>query len=146
MSFAEVIVRLAAALVGWMAVYAYVLWLATLPMVSCTTDGNTLWAVLLGFGCMAAPLAWLLKLTQPLGEAHSMLKHAVWPLVVLTPFALVPVWSAWTGSTLGEAPLCPSTAVDPWHAWWAPVQTVLLVCVGWQLFRTVRPTAAEVAV
>jgi len=137
--------RLSAALVGWMCLYAYVIWLATVQMVSCTTDGNTLWAVLLGLGCLTAPLAWLLDLTRPLAEVHALLRHAAWPLFALTPLALIPIYSAWTGSTFGGEPLCPSTAVDTWHAWWAPMQTALLVCVGWPVIRTLRPTSPGTA-
>lgn len=140
MSFAEVMVRLAAALVGWMCVYAYVIWLAALRVVSCSTDGNTLWAVLLGFGAFTAPLAGLLNLTRPLWDVHALLKHLVWPLLLLTPLALIPVYSAWTHSTLAGGALCTTTAVDAWHAWWAPMQTALLGGIGWLVWRAIRPS------
>lgn len=140
MSFAEVMGRLAAALVGWMCVYAYVIWLATLRIVSCSTDGNTLWAVLLGFGCFTAPLAGLLNLTRPLREVHALLRHFVWPLLILTILAVIPVYTAWINSTLAAGALCSSTNVDAWHAWWAPMQTALLGCIGWLVYRAIRPT------
>ena len=139
MSFAEVMGRLAAALVGWMCVYAYVIWLATLRIVSCTTDGNTLWAVLLGFGCFTAPLAALLNLTRPLSEVHALLRHFVWPLLLLTILAVIPVYTAWINSTLGGGALCLSTTFDAWHAWWAPMQTALLGCIGALVYRAIRP-------
>ena len=139
MSFAEVMGRLAAALVGWMCVYAYVIWLATLRIISCTTEGNTLWAVLLGFGFFTAPLAGLLNLTRPLGEVHALLRHFVWPLLILTTLAVIPVVTAWINSTLAGGALCTSTTVDTWHIWWAPTQTVLLVCIGWLVYRAIRP-------
>lgn len=146
MSFAEVMARLAAALVGWMCVYAYVVWLATLRIVTCTTDGSTLWAVLLGFGCFTIPLAWLLNLTRPLEEVHALLRHLVWPLLVLAPLALLPVYSAWIGATLAGDSLCASATVDRWHAWWAPIQTALLTGIGWLVFRAIRPSATGATV
>jgi hypothetical protein len=133
MSFAEV-----------MGVYAYVIWLATLRIVSCTTDGNTLWAVLLGFGCFTAPLAGLLNLSRPLHDVHAMLRHFVWPLLLLTMLAVIPVYTAWINSTLAGGALCLGTTFDAWHAWWAPIQTALLGCIAWLVYRAVRPTTIVV--
>ena len=138
MSFAEILARLLTALVGWLCLYAYMIWLATVRVVSCATDGNTLWAVLLGFGCFAAPLAWLLNLTRPLHDVHAILRHFAWPLLLLLPLAVPPVYTAWIGSTLADAPLCIDTVAEAWHAWWAPLQTALLIFMGWSVFRAVH--------
>ncbi len=57
MRFAEVFLRLGSALVAWMMMYAYFLWLAAVYVVACGADGDEMHRLLLGL----APFVWLLR-------------------------------------------------------------------------------------
>ncbi|MEZ5597605.1 MAG: hypothetical protein R3E84_14665 [Pseudomonadales bacterium] len=138
MSIAEALLRLGAALVAWLCLYAWVLWLATLRVISCAADGDHLWAVLFGFASAMLPLAGLTRATRPLDDIHSLLGWFRWPLLILALLAIPPLLSAWLGSTLDSQPVCPSAAPAAWHFWWAPAQTVVMLGVAVILWRSWR--------
>ncbi len=142
MSLAEVLARLGSTCVTWLCLYAWLIWMATLRVASCTTSGDELWALIMGFGLLVGAMSPMLGLTRVMPEVHSMVRNFAWPLVLLVPLALMPLWTAWTGTTMGGDPLCPVAASATWHTWWAPLQTLLLLMCGYQVWRCIHKVAA----
>lgn len=138
MSLAELLARLGTTTVAWLCIYAWLIWTATLRVATCNTSGDDLWTLVLVFGGFASALSTLLGLTRSLPEVHAMMRNFAWPLVLLLPLALMPVWTAWAGSTFAAAPLCPVAPAAVWHPWWAPLQTLLLAFAGYHIWRNFR--------
>jgi len=138
MSFAEVFGRLGMAIVTWLCIYAWLVWTAVLRVAECETSGDDLWAVVAGFGVLVALLSPALAMTRALPDVHVVIRNLAWPLVLLVPLAVMPLWSAWSHTTMHEQPLCQAAPGAPWHFWWAPLQSVLLAVTGWQVWRSTR--------
>lgn len=139
MSLAEALGRLGCAVVTWLCIYAWLIWTATLRVADCRPGGDDLWALSLGFGVLTTLLSPAIGLTRPLDELHQVIRRFGWPLVLLVPLALLPIGSAWRTSTFGGAPLCAFVGESPWHAWWAPLQTLLLALAALSICRQIRP-------
>lgn len=92
MSLAELLARLGTTIVAWLCIYAWLIWTATLRVATCNASGDDLWTLVLGFGVFTSALSLLLGLTRPLPEVHAMTRKFAWPLVLLLPLALAPVW------------------------------------------------------
>jgi hypothetical protein len=138
MSFAEVFGRLGMAMVTWLCIYAWLVWSAVLHVAECATSGDDLWALVFGFGVLVSMLSPALGLTRPLPEVHPLIMSLAWPLALLVPLAVLPLWDAWSGATLQGESLCSAAPVASWHLWWAPAQTILLSITGWQVWLSCR--------
>lgn len=140
MSLAEVLGRLGSAVVAWLCIYAWLIWTATLRVAECKTSGDDLWALCLGFGVLATLVSPAINLTRQLSEVHQVIRQFVWPLVLLAPLALMPLGSAWLGSTFNDAPLCTFAPAGNWHGWWAPLQSLLMLLASISVWKLVRTT------
>ena len=129
MSFAEVLLRLGTALVAWMVVYAYLLWLAALRVSGCDADGDALWRLLLGFAPVAAALSPLVGATRPLADVHRILRWASAPLLLLVPLAAVAIWPTWQRATVAGLDVCAAAPADAWQVWWAPAQLLAVLVI-----------------
>ena len=93
MRLSEVFLRLASALVAWMVIYAYVIWLAALHAIGCGPDGDEIFRLLLGM----APLA--------LGGGMMLPRHTIVSGNTLHPaLARAPAY--------GLFAICPSKCLD----------------------------------
>ncbi len=133
MNFAELLLRLGCALVGWLVVFTHFLWLATTRSVTCGSDGDELWRLLLGFAPIAIGFALLLPLSRRIKTVHGYLRYGAVPVLLFTPLALAGIWKTFAEVNLGGAGIC-ADLPSAWHAWWAPLQMVavaiLLLCVA----------------
>ena len=126
MSFAEVFLRLGVSLVGWMVLYAYLLWLAAARVAGCAADGGEMYAVLLGLALLAAPSGFAVRATRPFAEVHALLRWLAVPLALLAPLALATVWQVF-GRVHGEGTaLCSALAPPAWQQAWVAVQLAAL--------------------
>ncbi len=132
------LLRLGCSMVAWLVVYTHLLWLATLRVINCSSDGDAMWRLLLGFAPVALGFATLLQLSRRLPAVHEILRWAAAPLVLLIPLAIAAILPTLTTSTLGAEAIC-SEPMQPWHRWWAPLQlfTIGLLCV--LAYRAWRP-------
>lgn len=124
MRFSEVILRIGTALVAWMVVFAYFLWLAVAGRVGCDAEGESLFALLLGAAPFAVLFAFLTRVSRPLKDVHGMLRWLGVGPALLSPFAVITfvfVWRAVHGR--GES-LCSAGSPPDWQAYWLPVQVV----------------------
>jgi len=135
MRFAEVFLRLGTSLVAWMMLFAHFLWLAALYVMDCGPDGDEMYRVLLGLAPFSCCFAYLLRVTRPFVEIHSMLRWLGVPLLLLLPFALRSVWQVIRSVNLNSVAMCADTEPTTWQLLWAPVQVLTLVCVSYMLFR-----------
>ena len=141
MRFAEVFLRMGSALVAWMVLYAYVLWLAALYKIGCGPDGDELHRLLLGMAVIAIGASLLIKVTQAFSEVHKMLRWLGIPLLLLIPFALRSVWSILQTVNLGSSVICSNEISTTWQLLWAPFQALTLVIVVFMLFSVWRSVA-----
>lgn len=126
MTFAEVFLRLGVSLVGWMMLYAYLLWLAAARVVGCGADGGEMYAVLLGLALLAAPSAFAVRATRPFAEVHGLLRWLSLPLALLAPLALATVWLVFSRVHAEGAALCAAQSPPVWQQAWVAVQLAAL--------------------
>ena len=135
MRLSEVFLRLASALVGWMMLYAYFVWLAALRNIGCGPDGDEMYKLLLGIVPFVICGGFALRLVRPLPEIHGMLRWLALPIGLLYPFALAHIWSVWRQVNRGFASLCGAQEAESWQLMWAPIQVLTLAFIGWALAR-----------
>ena len=138
MNIAEVLLRLGCALVAWIVIITHVVWLGTLRAVGCGPDGDQLWRLLLGFAAVTIGFSFLLDATRRISAVHDILRWGVVPVGFFALFAVLPVLTALTNTTLGGAPICGGAPVPAWHVWWAPVQVLTLSAVAFGCWRAFR--------
>ncbi|MGI9271993.1 MAG: hypothetical protein ACR2QT_09470 [Woeseiaceae bacterium] len=138
MRFAEVFLRLGSALVAWMMMYAYFLWLAAVYVVACGPDGDEMHRLLLGFAPFVCGFAFALQVTRPFAEVHSMLRWLGVPLLLLLPFALRSIWAIFQTVHIGTSAICTDGDPPTWQLLWAPLQVLTLLVVTFVLVRVWR--------
>jgi len=143
MRFAEVFLRLGSALVGWMLLYAYFLWLATLYVLDCGPDGDEMHRLLLGLVPFVWGFAFTLQVTRPFAEIHSMLRWLGAPLFLLLPFALRSVWNVFQTVNLDAVAICTDQKPPTWQFLWAPLQMITLLLVIYMIVRVWRSVAQD---
>ncbi len=132
------LLRLGTALVAWMVVYTHLIWLATLRIIDCGSDGDELWRLLLGFAPIAVGMSLLLTNTRALPTIHVIVRWFALPLLLFVPLAAIPVWNAFTLTTLGGESICRVIPAPWWHGLWAPVQALTLMWIVWATWRAWR--------
>ena len=138
MSLIEMLLRLGCALVGWMVVYTYCLWLAVLRVTGCGPDGDEFWRLLLGFAPFAAGFSLLLGASRRTPELHRILRWGFVPLVLLIPLGLMPLWSTFAAVNLGGEGICSASPDGRWQLWWSPLQLTTLALIVLFAFRAWR--------
>ncbi|MGI9326039.1 MAG: hypothetical protein ACR2PZ_12520 [Pseudomonadales bacterium] len=137
MSLAEMLLRLGCTMVAWLMIYTHLLWLATLRVVSCNSDGDAMWRLLLGFAPIALGSSFLLTLSRRLPAVHETLRWAATPLVLLLPLALLAIWPTFISSTMANQPICDGP-IQPWHSWWSPIQFASVCVLSFMAYRAWR--------
>lgn len=145
MRFAEVFLRLGAALVGWMVIYAHFLWLAVLFRLGCGPDGDEMHGLLLGLAPVTIGLAFALQATRPFNEIHRMLRWLAVPLVLLLPFIGQSVWQAVEATIVNESAFCANVPPSIWQTAWAPAQIITVTLVLYLAYRVWRNAASDLA-
>jgi hypothetical protein len=138
MSFAEIFLRLGSALVAWMVLYSYYLWVAILRQAGCGADGDELYRLLLGMAPLTVGISILLRVTRPLADVHRALRWLSVPMLFLIPAAILSIWSVMARVTFGGEGICAPAAPSAWQTWWAPVQVVTVLISSWMLIRLWR--------
>lgn len=135
MRFAEVFLRLGSAMVGWMLLYAYFLWLAALHVVACGPDGDEMHRLLLGMAPLACGGMLMVRATRQFGEIQKMLRWLTVPLLLLLPLALRSTWSVVTAVNIQGGTFCSVDADAGWQQAWAPLQFLALAWICISLVR-----------
>ena len=143
MRFAEVFLRLGSALVAWMMLYAYFLWLAAVYVMGCGPDGDEMHRLLLGMAPFICGCAFVLGATRPLEEIQSMLRWLALPLALLLPFALRSIWQVIQVVNIENDAICADTAPTAWQLLWAPTHVVTLAVVSYMLARVWRTVSLD---
>jgi hypothetical protein len=135
---AEVFLRLGCVLVAWMMLYAHILWLAALYAMGCGPDGDELHRVLLGLAPVTVAFAYLLRVTRPFAEIHSMLRWLAIPLLLLLPFVGRSLWQVFRTVNLEGSALCANGAPQTWQILWTPIQLLTLLLVAYMVLNVWR--------
>ncbi len=138
MRFAEVFLRLGSALVAWMMMYAYFLWLAAVYVIACGPDGDEIHRLMLGLAPFVWGFAFALQLTRPFADIHRMLRWLGMPLFLLLPFALRSVWEVFQTVNINSSAICAGGPPSTWQSYWVAVQLVTLVLVCFILVKEWR--------
>lgn len=138
MRFAEVFLRLGSALVAWMMLYAYFLWLAAVYAMGCGPDGDEMHRLLLGMAPFICGFAFVLGATRPLEEVHSMLRWLALPLLLLLPFIARSIWQVIQSVNVENIAICADATPTAWQLLWAPIHVVTLGVVSYMLIRVWR--------
>jgi hypothetical protein len=145
MGFAEVFLRLGCALVGWMLVYTYTVWMAALHVMGCGPDGDEMHGLLLGLLPVAVIMALLLRVTQPFPDIQRLLSWLGVPLALLLPFALWNTWNVFERATLDGLAICTNDTATSFHQIWAPAQFIGICLVAFFVARNWRNARIEKA-
>ena len=143
MRFAEVFLRLGSALVVWMILYAYILWLAALNSLGCGADGDEMHRLLLGMAPAACCFTFLLRVTERMPEVHSIIRWLGAPLLLLAPIVLTSIWKVFSRANVESLSICSNNTVALWERVWAPVQLLSFVLIAYLLIRVLRMTSTE---
>ena len=138
MRFAEVFLRLGSALVAWMMLYAYVLWLAVMYVIGCGPDGDEMPRVLFGMAPLAVAAAFVLRTTRPFPEIHRMLRWLGLPLGLLLLLSLRSVWRIFDRVHLSALAICDSAEPTVWETFWVPVQVLTLAAIAYLIVREIK--------
>lgn len=141
--FADVFLRLGSALVGWMVLYAYVLWLAALNALGCGPDADEMHRLLFGMAPVACCFAILLRVTRPLSEVHSILRWLGVPLLLSSPFVFVSIWKTFYRANLESLAICSNSAAALWERAWAPTQLLMFLIIAYLLIRMLKVGPTE---
>ena len=143
MRFAEVFLRLGTALVAWMMLFTHVVWLAVLSKTGCGPDGDELHRLLLGLAPFTCAFAYLLRVTRPFAEIHSMLRWLGVPLGFLVLLALRTAWGVAHRVNVEGLAICGPGAPAAWQQAWAAAQALTLLVVATLAVREMkRPVQA----
>ena len=130
MRLAEAFLRIGSSLVGWMIIYAHVLWLAVSARVTCGAEGAELFAVLLGLTPLTLIAAPLVLVSRPLEDVHRMLRWLGAPLMLLLPFCLYAVYRVFQTVYGANTSICGDAEAPVWQLWWVPIQLCITVLVA----------------
>lgn len=130
MRYAEVFLRLGSALVAWMVVYAYVVWLAATRAIGCGPDGDEIYKLLLAMAPMASAAVLAVSVTRMLGEVHGILRWLSVPLLLSFPFALMSVWQVFVRANQQSLSICENIPSALWERLWAPLQLLALLIIA----------------
>lgn len=138
MRYAEVFLRLGSALVGWMVLFAYVIWLAATRTIGCGPDGDEIYKLLLAMAPIASAVAFLVLVTRSLGEVHGILRWLSAPLLLLFPFALMSIWKIFVRANQESLSICENIPAALWERLWAPLQLIALVFIAYSISRVLK--------
>jgi hypothetical protein len=141
--FAEVFLRLGCAMVAWMLIYAHVLWLAALHSMSCGPDGDDLHRLLLGLLPLTLGSAYLLRVTRPFPDIHSILRWLGVPLALLSPVAILSIWDVFVRTNVNSLSICSNDTVATWQQLWAPAQLSIVILVAYMILRMLNVTGQK---
>jgi hypothetical protein len=135
MRFAEVFLRLGSALVAWMILYAYALWLAVMSVIGCGPDGNEMPRVLLGMAPLAVAASFALRATRPFSDIHRLLRWLGLPLGLLLMLSLRTVWGVFNRIHLNDLAICSAGEAAGWERAWVSVQVLAVAAIAFLLLR-----------
>jgi len=138
MRFAEVFLRLGAALVAWMMLYAHFVWLAALRSVGCGPDGDELHRVLLLLVPFTIGFALLLRATRPLDEIHRILRWLGLPLAALMLTGTYQVLVITRSVYVTGLGICSTSDATAWHQFWGVAQLLAMVVSSLMIVRVWR--------
>ena len=130
--------RLGCSLVGWMVVYAYCLWMATLRVIGCGVDGDEFWRLLLAFAPIALGFAALIGVSARLPSIHQILRWGFVPLLLLVPLGVLSAWPTFDVVNLQGKGICSAAPSASWQQWRAPAQFVTLLLISAAAWRAWR--------
>lgn len=130
--------RLGTALVAWMMLFTHFVWLAVLYVTGCGPDGDEMHRLLLGLAPFTIAFAFLTGVTHKFADIHKMLRWLGVPILLLAPFCLRTVWSAFDTVNLQGLAFCGAGAPTSWQQFWAPLQVLTLIAVLLMLARVWR--------
>ena len=125
MSFSQVVLRIGTSLVSWLVLFAYGIWLSVVDTAGCT-DGNELFALLLGAAPFAVGAAVAVRATRPFADIHRMLRWGLLPLAILLVSSLPEIWTYIQSVTHGGLGFCGPSTQAKWEPWWAPTQMIAI--------------------
>ena len=127
---AEIFLRIGSALVAWMVLYAFFVWLSVLHRVGCTTNDDEFFFLLMFVAPLAMGSALALNATRSFNDIHKILRWLGFPLLLTSIVAIRNILVVFDRVNLKNSYICPDTAVATWHEYWAPVQIMgILFCI-----------------
>lgn len=130
MRLAEVFLRMGTAMVAWMMLFTHFVWLAVLQSTGCGPDGDELHRLLFGLAPFTILFAFLVRVTRPIADIHSMLRWLGVPIALLLLLGLRSIWQVASQVNFGVMALCGPGEPASWQQAWAPVQLIVVAVAG----------------
>ena len=146
MRLAEVLMRVGAALVGFLVGLAYCTTLLVVPRISCDIPGNDPFFATLAMGIALVPLLVFSHWGHPFRDS---LRWLTLPFAALVPLAAFAIWPYLSAEAVARIQQCSESAGTPagaaafWPSVWAPFQLGVLALLSFQSLRYWRRPAGE---
>ena len=128
-----------------MMLYAHFLWLAALYAMGCGPDGDEMHRLLLGLAPFTCGFAFLLRVTRPFADIHSILRWLGVPLLLLAPFAIRSIWQVFQSVNVEATAICAVDTPTTWQSMWAPVQLITMLLVTYMIIKVWRSVVRDKA-
>ncbi len=126
-----------------MMLYAYVLWLAALNSLGCGPDGDEMHRLLLGMAPTTCGFVFLVGVTRPLADVHSIIRWLAAPLLLLAPFALTSIWKVLVRANFESLSICSNSTIALWERAWAPTQFLSVLLIAYTLIRVLKVSTTK---
>jgi len=144
-SFAEIVLRLGVAFVGWIVIYMHLIGMLVVRIARCPGSDMSPWKMTMATALLTLALSFALTYGHRLRGANELARYTALPLLPLLPWAVLVSLPYLTGTTFGTHNVCDvrlamSSGVMPagWERAWAPLQLAALVAIainGWRVWR-----------
>jgi hypothetical protein len=101
--------------------------------------------LLLGLAPFTCGFAFLLRVTRPFADIHSILRWLSVPLLLLMPFVIRSIWHVFQSVNVEATAICEADAPTTWQSLWAPVQLIALLLVASMVIKMWRNVVRDKA-
>ena len=130
MRLSELFLRIGCALVAWMVLFAHFVWLAAVRQIECGPNSDEMYRLLLILLPFTLAAAFLVRLTRPFADVHSMLRWLGLPLAGLMLVGAYNVWLFARGVYFLKLAPCHFGDLQTWHSAWVPAQVIVILVVA----------------
>ena len=126
-----------------MFLYTHFIWLSITRQIECGANSEEMYRLLLALLPFTLAAAYLIRMTRPFTEVHSLLRWLALPLAGLILFGAYNVWLFARGIYFLKLAPCQFGELQAWHFAWVPAQTIAILVTAIAIMRVWRSAADD---